>query len=43
MLDQVFGQGFDQGLGEGQNDKYSVQFYPALRKKASKTQKASQN
>ena len=30
---QIFGQGFDQGLGEGKNHKYCAQFYPAYGKK----------
>ena len=32
VLTRFVGQGFDQGLGEGTNHKYSVQHYPALRK-----------
>ena len=28
MFDQIFGQGFDQGLLEDKNHKYSVQYYP---------------
>ncbi len=27
VVDQVFGQGFDQVLGEGKKRKYSVQYY----------------
>ena len=29
VFDQIFGLGFDQGLGEGKNHKYSLQYYPA--------------
>ena len=32
IFGQIFGQGFDQGFWEGQNYKYSVQYYPAVRK-----------
>ena len=28
QVDQIFGQGFDQGLGS-ENNKYNVQYYPA--------------
>ena len=28
VFDQGFDQGFDQVLGEGKNNKYSVQYYP---------------
>ena len=36
VFDQIFGYGFDQDLGEGKSHKYSVQYYPAVRKKLSK-------
>ena len=29
IFGQIFGQGFDQSLGEGKNNTYSVQYYPA--------------
>ena len=29
IFDQIFGKGFDQGLGEGKNYEYSVHYYPA--------------
>ena len=29
IFGEVFGQGCDQALGEGKNNKYSVQYYPA--------------
>ena len=32
MFDQVLGQVVDQALGEGNNHKYSVQYYSASRK-----------
>ena len=41
VFDQIFAQGFDQGLAEGKNHKYTVQYFPALRKKQSKPQKTS--
>ena len=31
----------NQGLGEGKKHKYSVQYYPALRKNVEKPQRAS--
>ena len=33
IFDQIFGRVFDQGLGEENSNKYSVQYYPALTKK----------
>ena len=29
MFDQIFGKIFDQGFGDGKNNTYSVQYYPA--------------
>ena len=29
VVDQIFGQGFDQGLGEGKSHTYSVHHNPA--------------
>ena len=29
LVDQIFGQGVDQGLGEGKSNRYTVQYYSA--------------
>ncbi len=29
IADHIFGQSFDRGFGEGTNDQYSIQYYPA--------------
>ena len=41
VFDQIFGQGFDQGLWEGKNHKYRVQYFPAEGKSIQKTAKKS--